>query len=436
MSEFAPPRYQRILSYAAGWMSTLGWLASVASSNFVVATQVQAMIQVRQSDFVFQDWQYVLLMIAFVGITIVFNTWAARTLPALETVSLVGHLAGFLVVLIPLWVLCPKASAAETFTSFEWSGGWAPGPAFLVSQVTVMYCCLGSDSVVHISEEVEDASLTVPRCMWYSYIGNVLLGLVMLITMLFCIGPLDAVVSLSPHTGPFLPTPTDPPQLTQEIVTQLKSEVPYLLLFNATGSTRVSLVLNAILLILIYAGNITALATCARETWAFARDHGLPFSHYLGHLHSDLQTPFHAVYATSAACVLLSFLNFGSALAFNIVVSISLLGLLSTYLLSIGCVLLKRVQGQPLPPARWSLGRYGLVVNGFAFCYSAFIIIFCCFPSYRPVTAASANYGPLVWVAVMMIAVIVYMVHGRQHYTAPVEFVDGRKEVGVGLQSS
>jgi choline transport protein len=41
---------------------------------------------------------------------------------------------------------------------------------------------------------------------------------------------------------------------------------------------------NVLLWVLIYLGNITALATCARETWAFARDKGLPFSGYIGHM--------------------------------------------------------------------------------------------------------------------------------------------------------
>lgn len=36
-----------------------------------------------------------------------------------------------------------------------------------------------------------------------------------------------------------------------------------------------SIVLNVILFLLIYMGNITALATCAREVFAFARDKGL-----------------------------------------------------------------------------------------------------------------------------------------------------------------
>jgi hypothetical protein len=56
-------------------MSTLGWLASVASSTFVVATQIEAMINVTMPDFLFSSWQYFLLMLAFTLITIVFNTW-------------------------------------------------------------------------------------------------------------------------------------------------------------------------------------------------------------------------------------------------------------------------------------------------------------------------------------------------------------------------
>lgn len=176
-------------------MSTLGWLASVMSSTYVVATQIGAMINVTQPDFAFTNWQLTLIMIAFIAITIIFNTYGAKILPALETASLVGHLAGFVVVIVPLWVLCPKNSAYDVFIDFEANGGWSLGPAYLISQVTIMYCNLGSDSVVHISEEVNDASLTVPRCMWYSYIGNVLLGIIMLITMLFCLGPVGDAVS-------------------------------------------------------------------------------------------------------------------------------------------------------------------------------------------------------------------------------------------------
>jgi choline transport protein len=90
-----------------------------------------------------------------------------------------------------------------------------------------------------------------------SYVLNVGLGIAMLITMLFCIGSLDSVLS---------------------------SPAPYLQLFNNTGKTSISLLLNIILFLLIFSGNITALATCSREVWAFARDKGFPFSKWISHV--------------------------------------------------------------------------------------------------------------------------------------------------------
>ncbi|EMF12511.1 amino acid transporter [Sphaerulina musiva SO2202] len=410
VSEFAPPRYQRILSYASGWMSTLGWLSSVASSTFIVTTQIEAMINVTNPDYAFERWQYTLIMIAFTVITIFFNTWGAPVLPSLETFCLFGHVIGFFVIMIPLVVLCPKNSASDVFLDFQDNSGYNNmGAAYLISQVYVMYCNLGSDSVVHISEEVENASLTVPRVMIWSYFGNVLLGIGMLVTMLFCIGPLEDT---------------------------LNADIPYLLLFNNTGSPALSIALNVILFLLIYMGNITALATCAREIFAFARDKGLPFSSFQSKMDPKWNVPFNAVYVTSVVVVLLSLIVLGSELAFNIIVSLSLLGLLSTYMISIGCVLLRRIKGEGLPPARWSLGRYGLAINAFAFLYSAFIIIFCCFPTNLPVDLETANWAPLVWVAVIIISVVFYVVYGKTHYTAPVDFVEGRRVSGTGLQTS
>ncbi|KAK6207177.1 hypothetical protein LQW54_007378 [Pestalotiopsis sp. IQ-011] len=409
VSEFAPPSAQRVLSYASGWMSTLGWLASVASSNYVVALQIEAMIEVLQPDFVFENWHLTLLMLAFIVVTVVFNTLGARVLPALETASLFGHIGGFFVVMIALLVLCPKASAQEVFTDFQSSSGWSVGSAYLISQVTVMYCNLGSDSVVHISEEVQDASLIVPKAMWYSYIGNVILGIAMLIVMLFCIGPLDGVVD---------------------------SDVPYLILFNNTGSPALSIVLNVILFLLIYSGNVTALATCAREVFAFARDKGLPWSRFVSKMDRKYHVPMNAVYITSVLVGILAFVQLGSTVAFNTIVSLSVLGLLSTYLISIGSVLWMRIRGQPLPPARWSLGRLGLPVNAFAVFYCALIIVFSSFPTAIPVDTDSANWAPAVWVGVIILSGIVYLVHGKKHYQAPVDFVEGRKAPGMGLQSA
>ena len=243
--------------------------------------------------------------------------------------------------------------------------------------------------------------------MWWSYLLNVGLGIVTLITMLFCIGPLEDAVN---------------------------AEIPYLQLFLNSGSQTLAIVLTIGLFIIIFSGNITALATTSREVFAFSRDKGLPFSRWLSRMEQKRHVPFNAVYATSFWACVLCLINLGSTFAFNIIISLSLLALMSTYMLSIGCLLLKRIRHEPLPPARWSLGRWGLPINAFAFFFAAFAIVMSCFPGTLPVDTSSANWAPAVWGGVIVISIISYVVHGRRHFTPPVMFVEG-KRIG-GLQES
>lgn len=259
---------------------------------------------------------------------------------------------------------------------------------------------LGSDSIVHIAEEINNASLVLPRVMWWSYILNTVLGIIALITMLFCIGTLEAAI---------------------------ESESPYLQLVLNTGSSALAYVLLIILFLLIYSGNITCLATASREVFAFARDKGFPLSRWWSKMNKRRHVPDNAVYFTSVVSGIICLINLGSTVGFNIVVSLNLLALMSTYSVSIGCIALKRLRGEPLPPARWSLGRWGLPINIFAFLYSIFAVILSCFPSYVPTDTSSANWAPAVWVGVGLLSVVTYFLHGRKHYTPPVVFVEGKR---------
>jgi hypothetical protein len=129
-------------------MSTLGWLASVSSSVFVMTTLIEAIIDVTKSNFDFTNWQYTLIMLGFLLITIAFNTWGAKALPMMETVSLYGHLLGLLVVMLPLLIMAPKNSAQQVFTEVINNGGWSnTGTACLVAQVSVLYCNLGEPNI-------------------------------------------------------------------------------------------------------------------------------------------------------------------------------------------------------------------------------------------------------------------------------------------------
>ena len=146
--------------------------------------------------------------------------------------------------------------------------------------------------------------------------------------------------------------------------------------------------------------------------------------------------PFNAVLTTSFLSFILCLIQLGSTVAFNIIISLNLIAFLGTYLVSIGCLLLKRFRHEPLPPARFSLGRWGLPVNMFAFGYSAITLVFACFPVSVPVDPETANWGPAIWGGVLAIALVSYLVEGRKIYKGPVIFVEGVRREGAAFQTA
>lgn len=67
---------------------------------------------------------------------IAFNAFGSRYLPVFEVIILVMFFVGFLVAVIPLWVLAPRASTGDVFGKFENWGGWSSmGGACIVGQM-------------------------------------------------------------------------------------------------------------------------------------------------------------------------------------------------------------------------------------------------------------------------------------------------------------
>ena len=153
VSEFAPAGLQRYLSYAAGWLSALGWLTGAASGYFIMSTLIQAMVNVYLPDVALTDWQTTLIMIAWVCVFVLINTFGARVLPAIENASLVGHFAGWLITVVALWAMAPRNTAEAVFTEVVNNGGWDNvGLSCLVGTVGILFCQLGPDAAVHIAE--------------------------------------------------------------------------------------------------------------------------------------------------------------------------------------------------------------------------------------------------------------------------------------------
>jgi choline transport protein len=162
VSEFAPRKQQRFLSYIVGWLAALGWQALIATTAYSSAVLILSMASICNPAYIMQNWHQSLVMILIGIIGTLMNTVGARFLPILEIVVLIFTVFGFFCIIIPLWVLAPKAPASEVFGSFENLGGWSSmGTACFVGSITATGSFAGSDAAAHLAEETRDASRTV-----------------------------------------------------------------------------------------------------------------------------------------------------------------------------------------------------------------------------------------------------------------------------------
>ncbi|WPH04602.1 GABA-specific permease [Acrodontium crateriforme] len=401
VSEFAPPTIQKPLSYLSGWLAALGWQTFVAGSGYATAVKLISLVSIANPDYHHETWHNTLLTIAVGIFAILFNTFGAKHLPFLEGCVLFLYFAGFIAVVVPLWSFPQRATAHEVFTDFSNLGGWSSiGAAVVLGQTATASALIGLDSAAHMAEEVKNAAKNVPRMMMLSIGINGALGFVSIVTYIFAIKDVKEEVLNSPLNYPFIG-----------------------IFEAATGSTGTAIGMTAPFVALTACTCINSIMAASRQLFALARDGGLPFSNFFMTLTKVGSTPLpiNAMFCSLIVLVVLALLNLGSNLIVGIIVSLLASGVGLTYSISIGCVLWRRLFGSPLPPTKWSLGRYGVAINAFAFFYQVFSTIIGFFPTTAHTTAKDMNWAVAVCGAVLLLSGISYIFHGRHVYVPPVE---------------
>jgi len=85
-------------------------------------------------------------------------------------------------------------------------------------------------------------------------------------------------------------------------------------------------------------------------------------------------------------------------------------------------MIIRRFRG-PLPPRRWSLGRYGLFVNMGAVAFLLVVWVFVFFPLSPVVTTETMNWSILMFGFTMLFAVVYYLLVGKKTYKSPVDLI-------------
>lgn len=129
--------------------------------------------------------------------------------------------------------------------------------------------------------------------------------------------------------------------------------------------------------------------------------------------------PINSILFSLSITILTALINIGSSAALNTIVALLTGATSFSYALSIACILAKRLRKEPLPPARFSLGRYGIAINAFATVYVIVSAVDSFFPVTVPTDAENMNWSSVMFGGVFVVACVDYVVRGRKCYTEP-----------------
>jgi choline transport protein len=412
-----------------GWLTVCGWQANTASGAALSAALIQGMAIVANPDYVPQPYHYVLISWAVTAFAAFVNLRGGKFLPRFEATILLLHIFGFFAALLPLVTIAKKQDTSFVFESFNNGGGFpTQGLSFMVGSLGMLWTFSGADGAIHMSEEIENAPLVVPRSILATYILNGVLGFAMLVAVLFCIQDLDAALS-DPTGYAFI-------QIFQ----------------SATGSTGGTVVIIALLAVMEVCATTSSLAAASRQFWSFSRDHGIPGWSFFLKIEQKSSVPIYAVGFTSLLSILLSLINFGSSLVFQDLVSVAIAGLYSSYLVATCLLLYRRLNGTIKPFnsvdtekeavnttgatlmwGPWHIPGYlGIGLNIFVCCFLCVSWFFSFWPTAMQVTPATMNYNALLWGAVVLFSLIYYIIRGKKEYNGPIiESGDDVFEPGV-----
>lgn len=138
------PRWQRPLSYAAGWLLTLSWLCGVTSGMFLTAEEIRMVAFIGKDSADAQPYQTYLIVIGLTMMGCFINTVCAKYFALFELGGGALLALGFVVYLIVYAVMSPMVSAETVFGAFvngdEWSN---TGFGILTAQTAAIWLLIG-----------------------------------------------------------------------------------------------------------------------------------------------------------------------------------------------------------------------------------------------------------------------------------------------------
>ncbi|EER44944.1 GABA-specific permease [Histoplasma capsulatum H143] len=230
---FAPEKFRRPLSFLVGYSNAIGLIGGTCSVDYGFALMLLSIPSIVSDG----KWTASSPVVygVFAGCVIahaIVATFASKYMNKIQMAVIVGNVTMAIATIIALPVGKSRSakglnSASYVFTHQENHTAWPAGWAFMLAWLSPIWTIGGIDSCVHMSEEAKNASKAVPRGILGSISGCWLLGFITVCVI---------ALSMDPNVEALIRSPLGQP--------------------------------------------MAQLIAASRQSWAFSRDGGLPFSSF------------------------------------------------------------------------------------------------------------------------------------------------------------
>ncbi|KAJ5692206.1 hypothetical protein N7462_001629 [Penicillium macrosclerotiorum] len=401
-------RWVPILSWITGWVNCSGWVALVATGGLLGSQLVLGVISLMNPNYEAQNWHQFLIYVAYniAGFTI--NALMNNILPYFNKTAFIWSLSGFTVICITVLACSsPNYNTGDfVFRDFINSTGWPDGIAWLLGLLQGGLGVTGFDGVAHMIEEIPNPSVEGPKIMIACVGIGTVTGTIFLVVLLFVAGNITDIIDSA--AGPLLA-----------------------ILKNATQNNAGAVCLLIFPLVCMLFATTAIMTTSSRMCYAFARDGGLPFSHFFARVHPKLKVPLNSLYLNWILVIIFGLIFLGSSSAFNAIVSSSVVMLDLAYGIPIA---INCFRGRNMLPERpFVLSNWlGWILNIISLVYVSLTTVLFLFPPELPATGSNMNYCVAAFAIVFIISTITWIFDGRKNFVGPrieVEVLSG--QVGV-----
>lgn len=332
------------------WFNIIGLVATLAGVDYGCAQFITPLAGLRSTSATVLAVYAVIL--ASHGL---INQVGIRLVTRLNDLSVTVHIAGVAVIVSALLIFAPKQPISyfwRPVTTSHFPYAWA----FLLGLLQAQWTFTGYDASAHVAEETVDPRRRAPWGMVNSVVISAVAGYLLLLALTLAIHNLPAVLAATDSGGNKIPA----------VIAILQ---------QALGRSAGAATSLLAALAMWFCGLSTVTST-SRTVYAFARDGGLPLSHWWRRVGRRFRTPAAAIWLVATIAWLCSVYSG----AYSVVTSISTVGIYVSYGIPIFLRWRKRNRSDDILSGPWSLGRWGHLTNTVALLWTVGIIVLLIMP--------------------------------------------------------